>query len=202
MRAFGRAVLITAVLALIASAVLVFIALVGDVAHATNLYLTGDLPATPAKTASATGWPEEILAWAWAVFASVGGVLSIIVGKFVVQIVANLASRLGIQVTDALKKQLYDMTVNAINKEAAAAEARGEKVTKDGIAGPVLAYVKEHGVDIATKLGVDVNSPEFAEGTQARMEKALNDPNQPTPPSITPEPKPAVPTVAPAAVPA
>jgi hypothetical protein len=132
-------------------------------------------------------WPQTILAWAMAIFASTVAVVGPILGRYAVKMAQAGAARAGFVLSETVLARLYTLVVNGVNKAGAEAAKKGEVVRRDSeFAAGVLDYVKEHGEDVAKKLGVSVDSPEFASAVEARVEKAINDPEVPTPAAITP----------------
>lgn len=111
-------------------------------------------------------------------------------GALLINFALKLVQGAGVSVTEARKTQLQGLVVNGINWAAKelGTQLQGKMTVdvKSRLIKEVIDYVQLHGADLLKSLGVKPDSPEIATAVAARVEKALNDPSQPTPPAVTP----------------
>jgi hypothetical protein len=116
------------------------------------------------------------------------------VGALILAGLQRLFKKLGVQLNQENSDRLQSMVVNGLNAGAAEAEARTANLQPIEIKNQAVAstvdYVKAHGADTLKALGFDPANPQaqasLAEAIKARVETAINDPQTPTPPVITP----------------
>lgn len=128
----------------------------------------------------------KILDWFWVAF---GGTL----GLLATAVLYKIFGYFGIQTTDIQRAQLQSIIVNGLNAGAAKAQVSLHGMTeldftaKNQIIADAVIYAQNHAAETIKALGLDPKSGEAVEAIKARIETALNDPMQPTPPAITPE---------------
>jgi hypothetical protein len=97
----------------------------------------------------------------------------------------NLA---GIQAADGLRTKLQEIIVNGLNAGAKTvseeAQGRGQIEIKNAVVAQAVTYAQAHGADTLKQLGLDPQSGAAVEAIKARIETAINDPAQPTPPVL------------------
>lgn len=102
-------------------------------------------------------------------------------------------SWMGVQVTEQQKSALQAVIVNGVNDAAAKAEVslrnnpNLDVNVKSDIVAQAVRYTQAHAADTIKALGLDPQSGQAVEAIKARIATALNDPNTPTPPVITPK---------------
>jgi hypothetical protein len=115
------------------------------------------------------------------------------IGAAVLWGITKALQLMGIKATDLQKAQLQAIVVNGLNAGAAKLQTslrdnRALDITsKSQIVNEALAYTQAHGAETIRALGLDPKSGDAVEAIKARIETALNDPNTPTPPAITPD---------------
>lgn len=136
----------------------------------------------------------QALEWVVATFGStIGAALTALIVKYLKQA--------GVKNAELLRDKLDDIIVNGLNLGAheLADKMAGKGVieVKNEIAARAVQYAQTHGAQTLKNLGVDPTSPEAVEAIKARIETAINDPEQPTPTVLDPKAsQPAVPPVA------
>lgn len=135
---------------------------------------------------------SQLIAW---LFTAFGGTIAAAVVAWLIQ----LARKMGVQMTETLRKRFEDIVLTGLSIGAAKAEEQlkgGEtKIEiKNQAAAAAIEYVQKNGIKTAAKLGLDVNSAEAVEIIKAKIEKMVNDPAVATPASISP-PKTATDTI-------
>lgn len=110
----------------------------------------------------------------------------------VLWLITRVLGWFGIQTTDMQRAQLQAIVVNGLNAAAAKAQVSLRSTdkldfsSKSAIVNDAVQYAQDHAAETIKALGLDPKSGEAVEAIRARIETALNDPNTPTPPAITP----------------
>jgi hypothetical protein len=125
----------------------------------------------------------EVLNWAVAAF---GAPVAALLSAWLLRLF-RLA---GAQLTDTEKEQLQKIIVNGLNGAAADVSqkmrGKGAIEIKNQIIADAVKYAQKYGAETLKALRVDPQSGEVVAAIRARIETALNDPEQPTPEVITP----------------
>jgi len=138
-------------------------------------------PVTSATTISVGTLAGQVLTWLVAAFGvPIGGLLTAWLYRLF-----NLA---GIQAADGLRTKLQEIIVNGLNAGAKTvsedAQGRGQIEIKNAVVAQAVTYAQAHGADTLKQLGLDPQSGAAVEAIKARIETAINDPAQPTPPVL------------------
>ena len=143
-------------------------------------------PLTTTTKVSGGSIAAAIIEWLQVAFGTAIG------GGIVAGIVKGM-QLLGLKIDDSNRKALYAIVVNGLNDAAAKAavnlraDQRLDVSVKPGVVADAVDYVQRHAPETIKALGLDPKSGEAVEVIKARIETALNDPNTPTPPEITPD---------------
>lgn len=159
-------------------------------------------PAAPAPIIDTGTLAGQALTWVITTFGTlIGGVLTAWLYK--------MFQKAGIDLTAAQRDQLDSIIVNGLHAGASTAQeqlrGKGQIEVKDIALQNAVRYVQLHGADTLKALGSDPMSQTAVEVIKARIEKAIADPNAPTPAMFDPPapaaapPRPAAPAPAPAA---
>jgi hypothetical protein len=138
-------------------------------------------PVTSDTTISVGTLAGQVLTWLVAAFGvPIGGLLTAWLYRLF-----NLA---GIQAADGLRTKLQEIIVNGLNAGAKTvseeAQGRGQIEIKNAVVAQAVTYAQAHGADTLKQLGLDPQSGAAVEAIKARIETAINDPAQPTPPVL------------------
>ena len=138
-------------------------------------------PVQSSTTISVGTLAGQILNWIMVAFGPV-------IGSMVVWILVRVLNKLGIQATDAMRARLQEIVVNGLNAGAKNAtekmQGKDQITIKNAVVAQAVAYTQVHGADTIKQLGLDPNSGAAVEAIKARIETAINDPAQPTPPVL------------------
>lgn len=143
-------------------------------------------PVTSTTVVKGGNVAAEIIQWLQVAFGTT-------IGAAVLWAISRGLGLMGIKATDMQKAQLQAIIVNGLNAGAAKAQAslRDNRAldisSKNQIVNDAIAYTQAHGAETIKALGLDAKSGDAVEAIKARIETALNDPNTPTPPVITPQ---------------
>ena len=116
------------------------------------------------------------------------------IGTLIIAALQRFFKKLGVQINQENSDRLQSMVVNGLNAGAAIAEEKTANLApvevKNQAVAATVDYVKAHGADTLKALGFDPTDPKqqvlLADSIKARVETAINDPQTPTPPVITP----------------
>jgi hypothetical protein len=142
-------------------------------------------PVTSTTVVKGGNLAAQILEWFQVAF---GGAIA----AAVLVLISKIFSWFGIQTTDLQRTQLQQVVVNGLNAAAAKAEVslRDNRALDINVKGQIMQdavqYTQDHASETIKALGLDPKSGDAVEAIRARIETALNDPNTPTPPAITP----------------
>jgi hypothetical protein len=161
------------------SAVVIPAPLLAPPATQNTVQTTG--PVTSDTTISVGTLAGQVLTWLVAAFGvPIGGLLTAWLYRLF-----NLA---GIQAADGLRTKLQEIIVNGLNAGAKTvsedAQGRGQIEIKNAVVAQAVTYAQAHGADTLKQLGLDPQSGAAVEAIKARIETAINDPAQPTPPVL------------------
>lgn len=155
----------------------------GTTAPGTVVTTTGDV--TSDTRISIGTYAGQALMWVVTVFAV--PLAGLLVGIFY-----RILKGVGFSLDEAWRKRLESAVVNGINatapKLAGMAQGRLSVDVKSKLVKDVIDYLATHVPDTLAKLNIDVTTPAGQAVIAGRVEKALNDPTVPTPPSVTPVP--------------
>lgn len=140
-------------------------------------------PAAP-DTVSVGTLGGQVLMWIAAAF-------SLPIGALLTVLAKRAMTLAGVQVNEAMSKQLQDTIVNGLNASAANVSERlkgqGTIAIKNAVVADAVKYVQDHRAETIQALGLDPQSGAAVQAIKARIETAIADPTTPTPPAITPE---------------
>jgi hypothetical protein len=142
-------------------------------------------PVTSTTVVKGGNLAAEILQWVQVAFGTT-------IGAAILWAFVRGLAYMGIKITSEQKDQLQAIIINGLNAAAAKAQTdlrsnqRLDMSVKSKIVADAVAYTQAHGEETIKALGLEPNSGEAIEAIRARIETALNDPNAPTPPAITP----------------
>lgn len=144
-------------------------------------------PVTSTTVVKGGNLAAEVIQWIQVAFIPV-------IGTVVLAVLYKIFGYFGIQTTEMQRTQLQSIVVNGLNAAAANAQVSlrsSDKLdfsSKSAIVNDAVRYAQEHAAETIKALGLDPQGGEAVEAIKARIETALNDPNTPTPPAITPQP--------------
>jgi hypothetical protein len=137
---------------------------------------------------------QTVLSWGSVfstLFLGVVSFLAPIIAYFIILLLNKILKYVGFQLDNARRDRLQEIVVNGINLAAIriGSDIKGRMPAQlnSEFQKEVFSYVLSHGDEVMAELGFSKTDPKLVDAIQARIEKALNDPNVATPPLVTPK---------------
>ncbi len=152
-----------------------------SVSTAGSTTISTTAPVTARTTIDLGTYAGQALMWVASVFGTT-------IGAALTALFYQMLKNVGIQGNELLRQKLQDIIVNGLNAGAKDVSdqiaGRAKVEVKNEVVAKAVDYVQQHGADTLKKLGIDPTSEAAIAAIKARIETAINDPTQPTPPVL------------------